>query len=109
MITKLYQKTTDCFVVLAGGGNLRLMPYNYQIAYHDGICWMMGPDLACPLQTVMIVSSALMVHRLKYSSVSGCELLEVLNSEKVTDYIDDCSSQVYVDELARVVTGGSHI
>lgn len=106
---KMYQRPDQTIIVCTYSNTLRLMPENYLIASHKGSHWQLDPDLACPLQTVLLVSAALMQHEIKWSKIDDCKLLAAVTGENVRNYLEDSSSMVYIDQVAKVTHNLKHI
>jgi len=103
MTVKLYQKEDQVLHVCLKTETLRLCPENYLVAKHTGAHWEMDPDLACPLQTVLIVTSALMQHDIKWSKVDDCKLLSRVTGENVNHWLSEYMS--YTDSLEALALG----
>lgn len=77
MTTKLYQQEKHTFTIESNC--LRLLPENYLVACKHGSSWRLDPDLAVPLQSVLLVTSLFMEHHFKWCA-SEEEILNKLNS-----------------------------
>lgn len=101
---KLFKQQDQKIVYCAGSETLRLMPQNYCIAaYEHKREWKMFPDLALPLDVVLLVTSALMVHSLKWN-IDPLKLVEVVNKESALNLIGDLSFMNHIEKLAVEVT-----
>ncbi|UUW39248.1 hypothetical protein [Vibrio phage Artemius] len=103
MCIKTYQNENQVLYVCFKTNTLRLWPENYLVAKHNGGHWQLDPDLACPLQTVLLVTAALMEHDVKWSNVNDCKLLSRVTGDNVKHWLKEYMS--YTDSLESLALG----
>lgn len=94
MAFRLYQTENQFLNICLETNTLRLWPENYLIATHKNGYWEMKPDMACPVQTVLLVTAVLMEHEIKWSKVDDGKLLSRVTGDSVKKWLNFTMSQV---------------
>lgn len=99
----LYHQHPQVLCLCSKTKTIRVMPTNLMIARHNGQHWVMDPDIAAPLDFVLLVQTALMEHTLKWSKCDDLKLLAAVTGKDSAEKLTTMKENRVIEQFADML------